>query len=455
MRTLAFRHVVYPAALAVTGQGATHRYLRRLRGAEHDPPERVRERQRRRLLRLVARSRSGSEYYRDVLPALESDTSLTEALSRIPVLERRTLQDSGERLCVPSFKGRVATKTTGGSTGAPVRVVKNADAVARERAASWLGYGWFGIRPGDRSVRFWGGATTASRRLSAIAADGAMNRTTFAAFAFDESDLARYWERCLSIRPRWIYGYVSMIEEFARFVASRGYDGSGLGLDVVVTTAEALTEVQRDLISDVFGAPVQDEYGCGEVGPIAYECPQGSLHLMAENLLVEVVDDAGERMGTGGSGEILVTDLGNVAMPLIRYRIGDFGTVGTPCRCGRTLPVLQRVWGRAYDFVTDAKGRRYHGEFFMYLFEDLRRDGLAVDQFQVTQTPEGSIRIDVTGVESGRPESALEAIRGAAAARLPDVPIAARFVDEIQREASGKLRVIVNETAGRRAAPVA
>jgi phenylacetate-CoA ligase len=117
--------------------------------------------------------------------------------------------------------------------------------------------------------------------------------------------------------------------------------------------------------------------------------------------------------------------------------------------------VLQRVWGRAYDFVTDAKGRRYHGEFFMYLFEDLRRDGLAVDQFQVTQMPEGSIRIDVTGVESGRPESALEAIRGAAAARLPDVPIAARFVDEIQREASGKLRVIVNETAGRRAAPVA
>jgi phenylacetate-CoA ligase len=313
MRTLAFRHVVYPAALAVTGQGATHRYLRRLRGAEHDPPERVRERQRRRLLRLVARSRSGSEYYRDVLPALESDTSLTEALSRIPVLERRTLQDSGERLCVPSFKGRVATKTTGGSTGAPVRVVKNADAVARERAASWLGYGWFGIRPGDRSVRFWGGATTASRRLSAIAADGAMNRTTFAAFAFDESDLARYWERCLSIRPRWIYGYVSMIEEFARFVASRGYDGSGLGLDVVVTTAEALTEVQRDLISDVFGAPVQDEYGCGEVGPIAYECPQGSLHLMAENLLVEVVDDAGERMGTGGSGEILVTGSGTSA----------------------------------------------------------------------------------------------------------------------------------------------
>ncbi len=453
LRTLAFRHVVYPSALTVAGQRSTYRHLERLRELEWAAPEVVEARRKAQLLALLDHARRGSPHYATTLPArIEPDAPLGAMLQAIPPLDRRTLQTAGDRVRVAAFAGRTTTKTTGGSTGEAVLVRKNADAVARERAGSWLGHGWFGVRPGDRGVRFWGGATTASRRWSAVAADVAMNRTTFPAFAFTEADLRDYWDRCLAIRPVWVYGYASMIAEFAAFLLERGLDGRGIGARLVVSTAEVLGGAQRAAITEAFGAPVQNEYGCGEVGPIAYECPAGTLHVLSDNVIVETVGPNGVRVGPGEAGEILVTDLGNRATPLIRYRIGDFGALGDRCECGRSLPVLDGVWGRAYDFVRDSEGRRYHGEFFMYLFEDLRRRGVEVAQFQVTQRADGALRIDLRAADGTLPadqrpgRGVAETVRREAAARLPGVPVEVRYVAEIPREESGKLRLIVNES---------
>jgi phenylacetate-CoA ligase len=186
---------------------------------------------------------------------------------------------------------------------------------------------------------------------------------------------------------------------------------------------------------------VQDEYGCGEVGPIAYQCEQGRLHVMSENLLVEVLTEKGELAGPGQTGEIVVTDLNNRAMPLIRYRLGDFAVVGRPCSCGRGFPVLENIRGRAYDFVERADGRRYHGEFFMYLFEDLRSHGLPIGQFQITQIARRALEILVVTPESASAE--VEARIGHQLGdRLPGMEVTVRRVESIPREASGKMRVI-------------
>jgi phenylacetate-CoA ligase len=216
-----------------------------------------------------------------------------------------------------------------------------------------------------------------------------------------------------------------------------------LGLKSVITTSEVLSPAQRDLIQQAFGVPVQDEYGCGEVGPIAYECEEGRLHVMSENLVVELVTASGEPAEVGESGEIVVTDLNNRAMPLVRYRLGDFGVQGPACRCGRGFPVLEKIWGRAYDFVRTADGRRYHGEFFMYLFEDLRASGSQIGQFQITQ--EGPQALSVLVVT---PEGAGEEVGARIRAQLNDalsgMQVTVRRVAGIPREPSGKMRVIRN-----------
>lgn len=312
----------------------------------------------------------------------------------------------------------------------------------------WLGYGWRGVRIGDRCARFWGAPYATRRKVITRLSDFAMNRTRFSAFAFTDEDLAGYWARCLTFRPDYLHGYVSMLEAFARFLSDHGYDGRQLPLKSIIATSEVLSRPQRALLEQTFRAPVQIEYGCGELGPIAYECERNSLHIMAADVVVEVVDEAGRAVEPGGTGELVVTDLNNRAMPLLRYRLGDFGIPGRPCSCGRSFPVLEKVWGRAYDFVVGPNGRRYHGEFFMYLFEDLRRDGAGVQAFQVIQDGPTSIRVAIVVRPGGAEPEAL--VRRLLEARLSGMHIAVHRVPGIERMPSGKMQLIRNDCGQRR-----
>jgi phenylacetate-CoA ligase len=312
----------------------------------------------------------------------------------------------------------------------------------------WWAYGWRGIRIGDRVARFWGVPVTAQRRLLARAADLATNRVRFSAFAFTDADLERYWKRCLAFRPVYFHGYVSMLEAFAQYVRAEGYDGTRLGLTSIVATSEVLTSPQRQLLEATFGCPVQVEYGCGEVGPIAYECERGSLHVMAQDLVVEVLRPDGADVGPGEAGEVVVTDLNNRAMPLVRYQLGDFASVGDSCPCGRALPVLKAICGRAYDFVLAPDGRRYHGEYFMYLIEDLRRSGIEIRAFQVLQTSANKLKVAVVPPADsiGAEERAVEALLGE---RLPGMEVHAERTAVIPRLPSGKMQVVVNRLEDR------
>ena len=450
-------NIVYPGIVVARGEGALFSRLAELRAAERLPGQVLAQRQERRLAAMLNYAAEHSPYYHARWPA-GTATSARDArrrLAELPLVTKADVQEWFDQLQARPRVGRTARKTTGGSTGQPVTVLKDRRATAYERAAMWLGYGWFGNAIGDRVARFWGVPFTFRNRLQMAAGDFAMHRVRFSAFAFREADLERYWKRCAAFRPDFLHGYVSMLEAFAQFVARRGYDGCRLGLKSIVATSEVLTPPQRERIERTFGAPVQVEYGCGEVGPIAYSCERGGLHVMTEDVVVELLTPQGGAAGPGEAGEVVVTDLNNRAMPLVRYRLGDFAVAGSalPCACGRGFPLLEKVWGRAYDFVETSGGQRYHGEFFMYLFEDLRRDGAEVQQFQVTQ--DGPQALDVAVVVPGRLDPALAGrIRALLAERLPEMKeVAVRQVSDIPRTDSGKMQVI--RRAWSRAQPVA
>ncbi len=436
---------VFPGIVHLRGEGGLFAVLEELRAVERMPAERLAERQRERLAAMLGYARARSPYYRERWPRLERVDSreAEEILAGLPCITKVDLREHVEEMRARPGPRRVTRKITGGSTGQAVTVYKDRAAVAREMAASWLGYGWFGIGMGDRAARFWGSPHSLKRRLRFAAADFAMHRVRFSAFAFDDADLEGYWRRCLDFRPQYLYGYVSMLVEFAAFLRRRGYDASTLGLKAVVTTSEVLSEPQRKLLGEVFDAPVQNEYGCGEVGPIAYECERGGLHVMSENLRVELLGDDGRPVGPGESGEVVVTDLNNHAMPLVRYRLGDFGVWGGPCPCGRGFPVLEKVWGRAYDFVQLPSGRRCHGEYFMYLFEDLRGSGVDVEQFQVVQAGERELDVAVV-VKSTLGDDVEHRVHEALQERVRGMEVTVRRVPAIKRAPSGKMRVILN-----------
>src|SRR5690606_12555517 len=133
-----------------------------------------------------------------------------------PITEKSELVNETE-LRTSAIGSRVHIKSTRGSTGTPIRLIKNATGIAPARAATWLGLGWSGVEPGDRVDRLWGSPVTAEARRKASFSDRAMNRRTISVFEINDGDLERIWRTLSSFRPVWIYGYADALHRLARW----------------------------------------------------------------------------------------------------------------------------------------------------------------------------------------------------------------------------------------------
>jgi phenylacetate-CoA ligase len=417
-------------------------HLKNLEKTQYALPEDIQNLQLQRLNKLLEHAKATVPYYAN-LPDLPF-TSLKQ-LREIPLLEKDHLRHHSDQLFSSKTGPLTRYKTTGGSTGAAVTLRKDNIGMAHELAATWRGYRWAGIDVGDKQARFWGVPAIKKDYLRSKLIDWIAHRKRLSAFAFSEKELSQYFFQLKEFKPDYFYGYVSMIRQFADYLEREGRCRS-LQPKAIITTAEALTETDRQKIEEVFGCRVFNEYGCGEVGTIAHECEDGNLHLSSENMVVEVLNESGNAVKPGEPGEIVVTDLVNFSMPLIRYRLKDYASVsGEDCSCGRSLPVLLDIHGREYDILVNSSGQKFHGEFFLYLVEDLKKKNVVLDHVQFIQQ---GMNINIKIAHRGDVKT--EFFRDYFLEKLklnfdPTVEVCVDFVSEITRESSGKLRTVIRE----------
>ena len=439
----------YPLTL-VAGQ-PVKRYILEYRARDCWPADRLFRFQEALLERLIAHAISNCEYYRSRWPAGcgAGGNSRGIDLSSLPVLSREDLIENELTIRANQRHGRVAEKTSGGSTGRPVTVVKPADAVARERAATWRGYGWAGLQVAAPQARLWGVPIRTSGKAVAALNDLIGNRLRLSAFGLTQERTEAYLKRLHRFRPHFVYGYVSLVVELCRFLEATSSKLPD-SVKCIVTTSEVLDDYSRSFIEEVTQLRVFNEYGCGEVGSIAHECEAGQLHIMADNLLVEV--EASDDLPPG-FGHLLVTDLHNLAMPLIRYRLGDLGILSnTSCPCGKPYPILERIVGRAYDLVVGGDGKLYHPEAVIYAFEELKRRGVNLPPYQVVQEADGVLDVRLAGVSSGLTLQVQEQLTALLKVSLdPKIRVTFQNVGGLEREASGKLRVVKRSARAARA----
>ena len=170
-----------------------------------------------------------------------------------------------------------------------------------------------------------------------------------------------------------------------------------LGIQVAFVTSEKLYEHQREIITEVFGCPVANGYGGRDAGFIAHACPEGGMHITAEDIVVEIVDREGRALPPGESGEIVVTHLATRDFPFIRYRTGDVGVLDDRlCSCGRGLPLLKEIQGRTTDFVVAQDGTVLHGLALIYVMRDL--PGIA--EFKIIQESLERVRVQIVAKEN-------------------------------------------------------
>jgi phenylacetate-CoA ligase len=239
-----------------------------------------------------------------------------------------------------------------------------------------------------------------------------------------------------------LFGYPSSLALIAGHARRTGVALDRLGIRVAFVTAERLYPDQRRIIGEVFGCPVANGYGARDAGFIAHECPSGSLHVSAEDIVVEIVRADGSVAAPGEAGEIVVTHMATGEFPFIRYRTGDVGVLsGERCACGRGLPVLAEVQGRTTDFVVARDGTIMHGLALIYTLRDLP----GVERFRIVQQSLDLTEVQLVTSDGFTAAHEAHIVREFQARLGREVRIAVSRVDEIRPEASGKYRYVTSK----------
>jgi phenylacetate-CoA ligase len=423
----------------------TYRYLREMEAADRYSPGELEELRRRKFRDLIEYSYAHVPYVRTRMNQLgmkPSDLRDPAALSLLPLMRKADARANRQALR-SEIAGKMASFTTGGSTGDPLIFDLAKRRVASRVACRQRTSRWWGVSVGDPELAIWGSPVELTRqdRIRNFR-DRFLATRLLSAFEMNDAAMSRYLDVLEGGNYVQIFGYPSALYLLCQHARKQNRNLRRLGLRVAFVTGEVLFPYQREIISETLACPVANGYGGRDSALIAHECPQGGMHILADAVILETVDPEGQPVPPGEPGEIVITDLYSHEAPFIRYATGDIATVSSrQCPCGRALPLLERIEGRSNDVIVAADGRIINSLALIYAVREI--DG--IDKFRITQKTTTSFHIElvVNGLYS--PDSE-ERIRRAWTQLLrSSLSVTFAYVNVLTVERSGKFRHVVSE----------
>lgn len=429
-----------------------HRYGRAYRRALREclardawPSDRMRAYQDARIRRIVSVAYERTAHYREVMERLGArpgDIQGATDLHELPILDKGTVRDSGERLMsAPRPRPGWVHGHTSGTTGTPLGlwydrwtcVITNA---VDRRQKIWGGMGardWIGlflgrvVVPVESGPPFW-------------RANHVQRQVWFSSFHMSDDRLPSYVGEIRRRGLRYLEGYPSTLFILARHLLDRG---ETLPMKAVFSSSETLHRIQRDAITGAFECELFDFYGHAERTIFAAECEaHDGRHLAEDYGFTEVVDARGAPVAAGETGYLVGTSLHNEAMPMIRYRTGDLSSIEEePCACGRAARRIVAVTTKAEDIVVTPDGRLVSPSILTHPFKPF--DG--VRKSQIIQERLDLVRVRLVLSESFSDEERGLLIQGLQERLGRDVRVIPEEVDEIPPEPSGKFRWVISK----------
>jgi phenylacetate-CoA ligase len=443
--TFAIRNIIAPLWAWWEGSPYLGHY-RALARTQFDAAATIRARQWDAVQALLRHAYHAAPFYRkrfDALGLRPGDIrDFTEYL-QLPLLTKADIRAHGPELRAQGYDpARLYRKKTSGSTGVSLEVLVDEESLQHKRACTLRADEWSGWRFGERVAKVWGNPEYRQRGWRGRLRNALLDRSVYLdTLKMNEAALARFVQQLQRRPPSLLFGHAHSVFLLAEYVRRTGASGS-LRPRGIIATAMVLHGWQRRIIEEVFRCRVTNRYGCEEVSLIACECERHEgLHVNAEGVYVELLRD-GRPVPPGEAGSVVVTDLTNRAMPLVRYQVGDVAVWSDrPCSCGRGLPLLERIEGREADYVVTPSGELISGISLTENFA-LHVPGLAQLQIVQERRDRFLFRI-VRGADFG-PDS-LRRIAALAAERFgPAVAHRCEYVDAIPSEPSGKYRFCIS-----------
>lgn len=360
----------------------------------------IAEMQNARLSRLIWHAFSNVPYYQNIfkLNGIHPNQIRTkEDLTKIPMLSKADVSESlyMDLFSIGHVKKEMHKIATSGSTGQPFVTYADRRQLEMRFATTLRSLEWTGWKFGDRQLRLWhqrlgmSWSQAFKERFDALL----LRRKFIPAFELTEIALEKLIQELNRYKPKLIDGYAESLNFLAMYLKKGGR--LAFKPKAVMSSAQMLTSTTRTEIEDALGTKVFDKYGAREFSGIAYQCEfSDHHHVMDESYIVEILND-GKPAKPGETGEIVITDLNNYSVPLIRYRIGDLAVAvdnSEPCPCGRSLSQIGDIQGRTQAIVYCSNGRWLPGTFFAHFFKDY--DNIVL-HFQIIQEDRNSFGLKI------------------------------------------------------------
>lgn len=415
----------------------------------HLPPDKLEELRLDKLRRILVHAYQRTAFYRRLFDQARVHPDRVRNFDdflRFPIVDRVDLQAASlsDRLTAGLSAERLIRIQTSGSTGIPFVVYKT-PSENRQRYAVFsriLLENGYSVR--NRILTIW--RESVSPRQKWFQRMGFIRVRRVSIF----EPVAAWADAINDYRPDVLYTTGSSARMLAEYLQDTGR--TVIRPKMVIPSGDMVDAATRARITKVFGVAPLDLYGSNENGSLGWQCSERSgWHLNVDAVHIEILREDGSPAPPGEEGAVVCTNLNDVAMPLIRYRLGDIAAAAAePCRCGRPLPLLQQLRGRQDDILTLPNGRRvtYHN------FQAMMIDITSVRRYQVVQDAAGRIRVLVQLWDRERDVLIAETIRDRVESGLrrlcPGITVTLEIREQIPLEPSGKIRFVVShsETTG-------
>ncbi|MBS5843170.1 MAG: phenylacetate--CoA ligase family protein [Clostridiales bacterium] len=344
-------------------------------------------------IELIKYAYNNSPFYKEYYDAnnVNIETIIDKSnIESLPIVTKDILRQNSKKIIVDKFKAlksnSIKVARTSGSTGKMIEVYWSNDDYLKSILSIWRKRKeWYGISPDSKCVVFNNSLYSGSRLLVLTEANMLNRKVLSLNKNFDsEEQLVAHIEKINEFKPDWIQIQpsiaIKLVELLQKYKIKILFKLKYLELN-----GEMVTTTQKNYISKNLSVPVANMYGANEVNSIALECPRGNMHLLNDNVYVELSENS----------SILVTSLHNKVFPIIRYDLGDIVTIKHDCDCcNQKLDIVDVINGRTMDYIILSDNNTFSPYFIIHSIERVSiilHDSII--QFKIEQKNRGEIII--------------------------------------------------------------
>lgn len=365
------------------------------------------------------------------------DIRSLQDIERFPIITKADLKREGTAFVSTKFKDKyIRTVHTGGTTGATLPIRRDLRSIQTEHAFVRRQFDWASVKMSDRIAYLtWRRVAAPNDTQRLYGYDAALKELHLSTINLSEANILPFAEVMRKYRVKALNAYPS-----AAFFMAKGLleKNRTLPLKAVLTTSETLGPSQREVIEKAFECPVYDYYGSAERVCYIHTCDKGSYHILPEYGLTELLAAEGQ---DGDIRRVVATGFWNLAMPLIRYDIGDLVQVRQgACSCGRAFPMVQRIVGREGTYIRTPSGRILGAMAIEYILARVLYSmyKMPILEGQIIQEAENLIVLEFVAMQSFTDEDETHLLAMLREELPNEMEVSVRKVDKMKQTVSGK-----------------